>query len=93
MAEEILSKQPGESDIYDIDFAPKLRSSDNIASVTSVTTAQSGLTIGSPAFSGQKVQVNISSGIDGTLYKLTAIIVSVAGHTKETDVFLRLEED
>ena len=49
-------------------------------------------TIGSPAFSGQKVQVRLSAGIDGTLYKITAIIISVAGNTKETDVFLRVEE-
>ena len=92
MAGEILNKQPSESDIYDIDFAPVLRAGDNIDSVTSVTTTQSGLVIGSPAKSGQKVQVQISSGTDGTLYKLTAIIVSVAGHIKELDVLLRVED-
>ena len=92
MAGEILNKQPSESVLYDIDFAPVLRSDDNIDSVTSVTTAQSGLVIGSPSFSGQKVQVQISSGTDGILYKLTAIIVSVAGHIKEIDVLLRVED-
>ena len=92
MTGEILNKQPSESDIYDIDFAPVLRSDDNIDSVTSVTTAQSGLVIGSPTKSGQKVQVQISSGTDGILYKITAIIVSVAGHIKEIDVLLRVED-
>lgn len=92
MAGEILNKQPSESVLYDIDFAPLLKSGDDINTVTSVTTAQGGLVIGSPAKSGQKVQVRISSGTDGTLYKLTAIIVSVAGNTRETDVLLRVED-
>lgn len=92
MADEILSKQPGESRLYDIDFAPLLATADTIASVTSVSTAQSGLTIGSPAFTSPKVQVRISSGTDKTLYKITAIVVTTNGDTLETDVFLRVEE-
>ena len=92
MTDEILTKQPGESRLYDIDFAPLLATNDTIASVTSVTTAQSGLVIGSPAFTTPKVQVRISEGTDGTLYKITAIIVSTVGDTLETDVFLRVEE-
>ena len=92
MSDEILSKQPGEARLYDIDFAPLLASGDTIASVTSVTTAQVGLTIALPSFASPLVQVRISSGTDGTLYKITAIIVTTDGDTLETDVFLRLEE-
>ena len=92
MSDEILSKQPAESRLYDIDFAPLLATGDTITSVTSVTTAQVGLTIASPSFASPLVQVRISRGTDGTLYKITAIIVTTDGDTLETDVFLRLEE-
>lgn len=92
MSDEILTKQPGESRLYDIDFAPLLATGDTLSSVTSVATAQAGLTIGSPSLATPKVQVRISSGTDGTLYKLTAIVVTTNGDTLETDVFLRVEE-
>ena len=51
MTNKILTKQPSESDLYDIDFAPLLKTDDDIASVTSVIASPSGLTIGTPAFS------------------------------------------
>ena len=92
MTDEILDKQPTESDLFDIDFTPKLATVHSISSVTSVTTAQSGLTIGSPVLSTPKVQVRISSGTTGTPYKVTAIVVTVNGNTLETDVVLRVEE-
>ena len=92
MTDRILDKQPTESDLFDIDFTPKLAAGDTISSVTSVTTAQSGLTIGAPTLSTTKVQVRISSGTSGTLYKITAIVFTANGNTLETDVYLRVEE-
>lgn len=92
MTDEVLDKQPSESRLYDIDFAPLLATGDTITSVTSVSTAQNGLTIASPSFVSPKVQVRISSGTSGTLYKLTAIVVTTDGDTLETDVYLRVEE-
>ncbi len=92
MTDRILNKQPTESDLFDIDFTPKLAAGDTISSVTSVATAQSGLVIGAPALSSPKVQVRISSGNSGTLYKITAIVITANGNTLETDVLLRVEE-
>ncbi len=92
MTDRILDKQPTESDLFDIDFTPKLVTGDTISSVTSVATAQAGLTIGAPLLSSPKVQVRISGGTDGTLYKITAIVVTSNGNTLETDVFLRVED-
>ena len=48
MSDEILTKQPSESRLYDIDFAPLLATDDTITSVTSVTTAQGALVTGAP---------------------------------------------
>ncbi len=92
MSDEILDKQPTESDLFDIDFEPKLATGDTVTAVTSVTTAQAGLTIGVPTFSTPLVQVRISGGTDGILYKITAIVTTANGNTLETDVFLRVEE-
>ena len=90
MTDKILTKQPSESDLYDIDFAPILRVDDDISSVTSVIATPSGLTIGAPTSLGQKVQVRISGGTNLVRYKISAIIISVAGNTKEADVLLRV---
>ena len=92
MTDRILDKQPTESDLFDIDFAPKLATGDTVTAVTSVTTAQAGLTIGAPVLSTPKVQVRLSGGTDTILYKLTAIVTTANGNTLETDVFLRVEE-
>lgn len=92
MTDRILDKQPLESDLFDIDFAPKLATGDTVTAVTSVTTAQAGLTIGAPVLSTPKVQVRLSGGTDTILYKLTAIVTTANGNTLETDVFLRVEE-
>ncbi len=92
MSDEILEKQPTESDLFDIDFSPKLATGDTVTGVTSVTTAQAGLTIGAPALSTPLVQVRISGGTDGILYKITALVTTANGNTLETDVFLRVEE-
>lgn len=92
MAGEILEKQPSESRLYDIDFDPLLATGDSITSVTSVATLQAGLTIGAASIASPKIQVRISSGTDGTLYKITAIVVTSNGDTLETDVLLRLRD-
>lgn len=92
MAHEIKTKQPSESRLYDIDFAPLLATGDTIGAVTSVTGTPSGLTIGSAAISSPLIQFRVSSGLDGILYKITAIITTTGGDTLETEGRLRVED-
>ena len=92
MVDEILDKQPSESRLYDIDFAPLLATGDTLTGTPTVTTAQSGLTIAAPSLSTPKVQVRLSSGTDGTLYKLTVKSSTANGDTLETDIYLRVED-
>ena len=92
MTDQILEKQVSESDLYNIDFDPLLAASDTISAVTSVTAAPTGLTVGTPTFSDKVVQVRLSAGTDLTLYKITAIVTTALGNTKETDVYLRVED-
>ncbi len=92
MAHEILTKQPSESKRYDIDFTPLLATGDVINAVTSVTGSPDGLTIGSASISSPLIQFRVSSGLDGVLYKITAIITTTGGDTLETEGRLRVED-
>ncbi len=92
MADEILEKQPTESRLYDIDFTSRLATGDTITAVTSVSTAQAGLTIGAPTFTTTAAQARISSGTTLVLYKITAIVTTVGGDTLELDIYLRVED-
>lgn len=92
MADEILDKQPSESRLYDIDFAPLLAAGDTVTAVTSVIESPSGLTIGAASISTPKIQIRISGGTSPVLYKITAIVTTANGDTLETDVLLRTED-
>ena len=92
MADEILDKQPSESRLYDIDFAPLLAIGNSLTGAATVTTTQNGLTIGAPVLATPLVQVRLSSGTDGTLYKLTVKCSTSDGDDLETDIYLRVED-
>jgi hypothetical protein len=87
---DTLVHQPTESRLYNFEFAALLSTGETISSVTSVTPSPaSGITVGSPAISGTKVQVRVS-GATAVYYKLTAIIVTSASNTLETEGILRV---
>lgn len=95
MTDEILDKQPSESDLFDIDFAPKLATGDTVDTIVSTVVSPVTvpvLTVAGGVISSPKVQHRISAGLDGTLYKITEIVTTTNGNTLETDVFLRVEE-
>ncbi len=95
MTDRILEKQPSESDLFNIDFTPKLATGDTVSAIvsTAVTpTTDPVLTVAAGAISTPVVQHRISGGLDGTLYKITEKITTANGNTLEADVFLRVEE-
>ncbi len=93
MADEILTKQPSESRLYDIDFAPLLATSDTVSAVSSVIESPSGLTIGAASISSPLIQFRVSGGADGVLYQITAKVTTTGGDTLETEARLRVEEN
>ncbi len=95
MSDEILEKQPSESRLYDIDFAPLLASADSISAIVSTTvtpTTVPALSVAAGAISSPKTQHRISAGLDGALYKVTEKITTTNGDSLETDVLLRVED-
>lgn len=90
MTDVILIKQPSESRLYDIDFTSLLATDDTITAWTSTTATPTGLTIADAAISSPLIQVRISSGAHGVLYKISSIVTTTGGDTLETDSFLRV---
>ena len=85
---EILTKQPAEEVPYAIDFVNLIPAGDSLASVTSVTAYPSGsgeLTIGTANIDGTEVQFIVEGGIEGTTYRIEAIVATANGYTLEGD--------
>jgi hypothetical protein len=84
----VLVKQPGETLPYAIDFTNLIPTGDSLSSVTSVTATPSGsgdLTLGAATISGTQVQFTIEGGIEGTMYRVEAIVVTAVGSILEGD--------
>ena len=85
---EVLVKQPVESAPYEIDFTNLIPTGDSLSSVTSVTATPSGsgdLTLGYVTISGTKVQFLVEGGIEGTMYRIDAVVVTAAGYVLNGD--------
>lgn len=94
-----LVKQPWESKPYTMKFSRSLPSSEDIASVTSVTAANQGevsgsdeLTVGDTSASGQDAQAILSGGTDGELYLVTFRVTGDNGTLAEEEGYLRVRE-
>ncbi len=84
-----LEKTVDEDDIFTFDFVNRLNTGETISSVGTITQINDAtpsatpVTLGTPTFSGSKVQVRISVGVDGTTYTLTCPIATSDSNTKE----------
>ena len=87
MAEVVhLTKQPSESKVYSFSFSGQLRTSDTIASVTSISSDTVGLTIGAASTDGTSLaQARISGGTSEVNYRLTCIVATTLLDTLEID--------
>jgi hypothetical protein len=90
---ETLIKQPAESRLYSMDFAPNLDVGETLASVVRVTVDRTGLVLnGSPTYSGTKAFQRIESGSAGTNYKITFVITTSSGNTLEAEGYLQVRD-
>lgn len=96
---DTLTKQPAESRLFDMDFSPRLATTENLSGIPAVTertvdpstgvkTSTSELTIFVASISGQVAQVRISGGVDGVLYEVTFISGTTLGNTVEAEGLL-----
>lgn len=91
-----LTKQPGESEIFTVVFT-NLGAGETIASVDLLEFSPAttpALTLGSPLIvsAGNAVQVRISEGKDGTVYKGTIRVTTTTPNVLEGDVKLVVKE-
>jgi hypothetical protein len=74
---KIFKKHPGSNMNYPFDFTNQLSSGESLTAVVSVTASPAGdLTLGTPAISGNTVQVKIGGGGTGKIYVLTCTVTS-----------------
>ena len=78
-----LEKQPADSLLYDMEFVGRLAEGETLTAVSSVTAAPSGLTVGTPSYSGTRAQVRLGGGTGGVTYKVTIVVTTSASNTIE----------
>ena len=85
------TKQPSESQDYDISFVDWLTAlSDTAASFTA--TAEAGITLGATSLTAGVVKVWLSGGAAGTNYKITVRLTTAGGRIKEDEIVIRVKE-
>lgn len=86
-----LTKQPGESRLYSMDFSGLLGRGESLDSVISVTNDQSGLVLdGVPTIVGNLAQQRISGGTLGVTYRVTIRVLTDQGNTLEGEGILQV---
>lgn len=94
-----VTKQPSESWLYDMDFAPRLATAETITSITSIgqeklntetleRTTSTDLTISNQAATGQVAQCRISGGTNGSVYVVTFKVGTSLGNAAEAEGLL-----
>lgn len=84
------TQQPSEILDYDIDLTDWMASGDSVTSTT--VSADAGLTVSVSNGTTVTPKVWCSGGVDGTTYKVTAVIVTNDGRTKEIDFKITVSE-
>lgn len=92
-----LTKRPGESRAYSMEFAALLGTGVTLTSFSGAAQSNAGnisgasdLTIGSGTVSGTEAQATISGGTDGEDYTVTFTVVDSAGNTLVDNGLLRV---
>jgi hypothetical protein len=95
---EELVKLPAESILYDMDFTKRMASGETISSISSSVftnlgrvTGSSDITLGTPSYLGNKVQIRISDGTAEESYKVTITVTTSLGNTRIGNGLLRVE--
>ncbi|RDH86372.1 MAG: hypothetical protein DIZ78_09385 [endosymbiont of Escarpia spicata] len=93
----VLTKQPYEERVLEIDLVDVLASGDTVASVTSLAAAvvspgTGTVTITSPVASGTKVQGKFADGTDDENYRIKLRVVTTNGDLIEGDAMLYVRD-
>ena len=93
----VLTKQPYEERVLEIDLVDVLASGDTVASVTSLAAAVvspgvGAVTITSPVASGTKVQGKYTGGTDTENYRITLRVATTNGDKVEGDAMLYVRD-
>ncbi len=100
---DTLDKQPQEDRLFDMDFSPRLASTELLTGTPAVTeqtvdqndgslTSSSDLTFGTATVSAQVAQVRISGGLADVLYKVTFLATTDLANTVEAEGFLLVQD-
>ncbi len=86
----LADKKPNEIKKYTYDESPFLDEQGITISAISSVTADAGLTVDSSSLSSdsKKINVTLSSGTAGNVYKVTAQFTTSDGQTLEDDIFI-----
>lgn len=85
------TKQPIDVLDYDIDYSEWLTTNDNVENVN-VTVEPSGLTVGNTFINDPRVKIYLSSGANGTTYKITITMTTTDGRVKQDEFKLKVKE-
>lgn len=92
LSPETLLKQPGESRIYEFDFAlfPEIVAGETLSGSISVSHTPNELTVSGAAISGTKVQFRVAGGTLGAgeheqLYRFSCRVTTSGGNILEMD--------
>lgn len=94
MALTKFTKQPGDTQDYDIDYTKYLAGlSDTAPGPTGVAvTVDSGITLVSQSLVNGIVKVWLSGGTSGQTYKVTSTLTTVGGRVKEYEILVAVKE-
>lgn len=94
-----LYKQPGESRLFDMSFANKMRDGETIVSIDSITAVPGDLSFSGSVYSGQIVQTLISGGTIPSRvdtpeesYIVTFVVTTSSGQVLENEGILIVRE-
>ena len=76
-----LQKEPGTIRLYSVNFGnqPELRDSGEMLTGPAVSASPAGLTLGTPAVSGARVQFAVAGGADATDYDILVTVTTSGG--------------
>jgi hypothetical protein len=75
-APEILMKTALESLLVHMDFSDDVAPTESIASITSVSSTPTGLTLGTPVYDDDTVQLRVASGTAGITYTVSVQVLT-----------------
>ncbi len=95
---EELTKLPGESILFDMDFSKRMATGETISAIISEistskdrVTGSTNVTLGTPTYSGNVVQLRISDGTQEESYNITITVSTSLSNTRIGNGLLRVE--